>query len=121
MRSVLCIKSLAMFSLCVLHFVSCFANPKYMNSVFAGFILSLISSIQFLMLSMHVSIDVSVFNSSSLLEALKDILPLWSLAKPLSCKSAGITSCRGKQYRLKILAPAQLPCGTLTDKSLSEL
>ena len=105
----------------MVHFDSCLANPKYMNSVLAGFILSLISSIQFLILSMHVSIDDSVSDSSSLLEALKGFLTLWSSANPLSCKSGGITSCRGEQYRLKIFAPAQLPCGTLTDKSLSEL
>ena len=92
-----------------------------MNSILEGFILSLISSIQFLILSMHVSIDVTVLNSSSLCEALKDFLTLWSSAKPLNCKSGGMTSCRGEQYRLKILAPAQLPCGTLTDKSFSEL
>ena len=66
-------------------------------------------------------LTATVFDSSSLSEALKDFLTLWSSAKPLNCKSGGMTSCKGEQYKLKMLAPAQLPCGTLTVKSLSEL
>ena len=43
---------------------------------------------------------------------------LWSSANPLICKLDGMTSSSGAQYRLKILAPAQLPWGTHTVKFL---
>ena len=73
------------------------------------------------MLSRQLSSLEMVVVSSSVLPALNVFLMLWSSAKPLSCKSSGTTSWRDEQYRLKILAPTQLPCGTLTVKSLSLL
>ena len=89
-----------------------------MNSVLEGFILSLVSSIHFLMLSRHSSSFLMVSHFSLLHSALKFFLMLWSLANPLSCKSSGNTSWNSQQYKLKMLAPAQLPCGTLTSESL---
>ena len=74
------------------------------------------------MLSRQASNLAWVACSSSLSDALKDFLTLWSSAKPLSCKSSSYyMSCSGEQYKLKILAPTQLPWGTLTSKFFSLL
>ena len=70
---------------------------------------------------MHLSSTLIVTLSSALALALNSLLTLWSSANPLSHKPFGTTSCRGEQYRLKIFAPAQLPCGTLRVKSLGLL
>ena len=121
MTSLLRIKSPATSIELVKHLCSCGALPKWMNSVLEGFILSLAWSIHCLMLSRQLSSLVMVVVSSCVLPALNVFLTLWSSAKPLNCKSLGTTSWRGEQYRLKMLAPTQLPCGTLTVKSLSLL
>ena len=113
MTSLLNIKSPAMLMELDEHLRSCTALPKYMNSVLDGFILSLVSFIHCLMLIRHSSSCAIAFVSSVLLLALNAFLTLWSSAKPLSCKCSGTTSCSGEQYRLKMFAPTQLPCGTL--------
>ena len=121
MMSDLSIKSPATFMVLCVHLASCCLEPKLMNSVFEGFILSLVWSIHDLILIMQLSNSGMVLCSNHLSPALKDLCMLWSSTKPLSCKFGGITSLRGEQYRLKMFAPAQLPWGMLTSKSLSEL
>ena len=105
----LTIKSPTTFRSSMMHFLSCGLFPKYMNSVLAGYILSLTASIQGLMLSMHVCRLCMVVSSWTFDPALKLLLMLWSSAKPLRDKSDGKNSCSVKQYKLKMLTPTQEP------------
>ena len=121
MTSLLIIKSPATDISFSEHLASCLLKPKYMNSVFDGFIFSLALSIQCLILSIHCWRLLMVCSSAILSLALKESRMLWSSTKPLIFKPGWTTSSKGAQYRLKMLAPAQLPCSTLTSKSCSWL
>ena len=119
MMSLLSIKSPATDISFLELLASCLLKPKYMNSVLDGFIFSLALSIHCLMLSIHCWRLVMVCSSALLLLALKESLMLWSSTNPLIFNPGWTTSSKGAQYTLKILVPAQLPCGTLTSKSCS--
>ena len=121
MTSLLIIKSPATDISFSEHLASCLLKPNYMNSVFDGFIFSLALSIHCLILSIHCWRLLMVCSSAFLLLALKESLMLWSSANPLIFKPGWTASSKRAQYRLKMLAPAQLPCGTLTSKSCSWL
>ena len=123
MTSLLSIKSPATNISFSEHLASCLLKPNYMNLVLDGFIFSLAWSIHCLMLMLSIQCWrlVMVCSSALLSFAFKESLMLWSSANPLIFKPGWMTTSKGAQYRLKMLSPAQLPCGTLTSKSCSWL